>query len=323
MITEAFTLDALRAARAGITGSIHHTPLLHSRAMSERAGVPVYLKCENLQRTGSFKVRGALHKMRSLAPEERTRGVITISAGNHAQAVAWAASALGIASTVVMPEAASPTKVRASRGYGAEVILHGDPGQAFARAFELAKERDLVFVHPFDDPYVVEGQASCMLEVLEDLPDAATVLVPIGGGGLVSGVAAAVAATGADVAIWGVEPFGAAAMHRSLEMGHAVHLDTVSTIADGLKAPMAGSLNYGLVRDHARGVLLVDDDAIARALKLLLERTKLLVEPAGAAGLAALLEGLVPDLRGPVVVMLSGGNVDVELLARLLGSGSP
>jgi threonine dehydratase len=197
-------------------------------------------------------------------------------------------------------------------------MLHGTPGEAFEKAFELAEERDLTFVHPFDDEHVVAGHASCMLEVLEDLPDVASVLVPVGGGGLASGIAAAVAVRAPDVAVWCVEPEGAAAMHRSFELGEAVQLDSVSTIADGLKAPMAGKLNFEILRAWSRGVVLVDDDAIVSAMKLLLERTKLLAEPGGAAGLAALLAGRVPDLRGPVVVVLSGGNVDAELLGKLL-----
>jgi threonine dehydratase len=324
MSTDPFTFGALREARAGLMGDVHHTPLVHSRTLSRVAGRPVYLKCENLQRTGSFKVRGALNRMRALTEDERARGVITISAGNHAQAVAWAAASAGVASTVVMPERASLTKVRASREYGAEVILHGNPGEAFRRAFELAEERRLAFVHPFDDPHVVAGHASCMLEVLEDLSDVASVVVPIGGGGLASGIAAATAVAAPHVGVWGVEPEGAAAMHRSFELGRPVQLESVQTVADGLAAPMAGGLNFELLRRHARAVVRVTDDEIVRAMRLLLERTKLLVEPAGAAGLAALLEGRIPpDGDGPVVVILSGGNVDLTLLARLLTETSP
>jgi threonine dehydratase len=323
MSTDLLSLELLREAHARLEGAVHRTPLVASRTLSERAGVPVYLKCENLQKTGSFKVRGALTRMRALTPEERERGVITISAGNHAQAVAWAAARTGVASTVVMPERASRTKVRASEEYGAEVVLHGDPGEAFHRAFELAEERNLVFVHPFDDPHVIAGQASCMLEVLDQLPDVQSVIVPVGGGGLISGITAAVAAAAPHVDVWGVEPTGAAAMHRSLELGRPVHLDAVQTVADGLAAPMAGKLNFDLVRRHARGVVLVDDGEIVRAMRLLLERTKLLVEPAGAAGLAALLEKRVPVTEGPVVVILSGGNVDLETLGTLLTNPTP
>jgi threonine dehydratase len=326
MITAVTTLifdrNRFEEARARIAGSVHRTPLLSSRTLSERVGAPVYLKCENLQKTGAFKVRGALHRLLRLDPEERTRGVVTISAGNHAQAVAWAAAAAGTRAVVVMPEHASPAKVAASRGYGAEVVLHGDAREAFARAFQIAEERGMRFVHPFDDEEVVAGHGSCALEILEELPDLGTVVVPVGGGGLVSGIATAAAAVRPAVAVWGVEPTGADAMRRSLEAGEAVHLDRVDTIADGLAAPMAGVLNHALVAAHARGVVLVSDDEIVDAMRILLERTKLLVEPAGAAGLAALLQGRIPlEREAPVAVVLSGGNVDVGRLGRLLGTG--
>jgi len=311
--------DRFEEARARVAGSIHRTPLLPSRHLSELIGVPAYLKCENLQKTGAFKVRGALNRLLRLTDEERARGVVTISAGNHAQAVAWAGSAAGVKVVVVMPERASRTKVEASRGYGAEVILHGDANAAFDRAFALAEERGLRFVHPFDDEEVVAGHGSCALEILEDLPDVGAIVVPVGGGGLISGIAAATAAVRPGVAVWGVEPEGADAMHRSLLEGEAVRLNRVSTIADGLGAPMAGVLNHAIVAAHARGVVLVSDAEIVAAMKLLLERTKLLVEPAGAAGLAALLNHRIdlPD-DAPVAVVLSGGNVDLTLLGRLL-----
>lgn len=321
-MTASFHRDRFEDARALIAGSIHRTPLIRSRTLSERVGAPLYLKCENLQRTGAFKVRGALHRLLRLERGARDRGVVTISAGNHAQAVAWAAAAAGVPAVVVMPEAASRTKIEASRGYGAEVILHGTAAQAFERAFELAEERGLTFVHPFDDPEVVAGHGSCGLEIVEDLADVAAVVVPVGGGGLLSGIAAAVATVRPGVAVWGVEPEGAPAMHRSLRAGEPVHLDRVDTVADGLGAPMAGTLNFDLVRAYARGVVLVDDAAIVEAMKLLLERTKLLAEPGGAAGLAALLRGRIPLEPGePVAVVLSGGNVDLSLLGRLLVEG--
>jgi threonine dehydratase len=302
-----------------IDGSVHRTPLVSSATLSERVGAPVYLKCENLQKTGAFKVRGALHRLLRLTGEERARGVITISAGNHAQAVAWAARSAGVHAVVVMPEAASQAKVAASRGYGAEIVLHGDAREAFQKAFELADERGLRFVHPFDDEEVVAGHASCGLEIVEELPDVATIVVPVGGGGLVSGIAVAVAATRPDIDVWGVEPEGADAMTRSLQAGRAVHLDRVETVADGLGAPMAGVLNHALVAQHARGVVRVADAEILAALRILLERTKLLVEPAGAAGLAALLADRIPLREGrPVVVLLSGGNVDLGALKGYL-----
>lgn len=316
--TATFDRNRFEEARARIAGSVHRTPLLPSRTLSERVGAPVYLKCENLQKTGAFKVRGALHRLLRLTDEERGRGVVTISAGNHAQAVAWAAAAAGTHAVVVMPEHASQAKVAASRDYGAEVVLHGDAKAAFERAFAIAEERGLRFVHPFDDEEVVAGHGSCALEILEELPDVGSVVVPVGGGGLISGIAAAVAAVRPATAVWGVEPTGADAMRRSLEAGRAVHLDAVDTVADGLAAPMAGVLNHALVSAHTRGIVLVSDGEIVEAMRVLLERTKLLVEPAGAAGLAALLHDRVPrEADAPVAVVLSGGNVDVERLGAL------
>ncbi|HSM61511.1 MAG TPA: threonine/serine dehydratase [Longimicrobiales bacterium] len=317
-----FDRNRFEDARARIAGFVHRTPLLHSRTLSERVGAPLYLKCENLQRTGASKVRGALHRLLRLTDDERARGVVTISAGNHAQAVAWAARTARVRAVVVMPEHASRAKVDASRGYGAEVVLHGDARAAFARAFELAEERGLRFVHPFDDEEVVAGHGSCALEILEDLPDVEAIVVPVGGGGLISGIAAATAAVRPGVAVWGVEPEGADAMARSLAAGHAVHLERVSTVADGLAAPMAGTLNHALVAAHGRGVVTVGDARIVEAMGLLLERTKLLTEPAGAAGLAGLLDGGIPVPEGPVAVILSGGNVDMTTLARLLLEGA-
>jgi threonine dehydratase len=255
----------------------------------------------------------------TLSDDQRARGVATISAGNHAQAVAWAASAAGVSSLVVMPEKASPAKAQASREYGAEVVLHGDAKAAFKKVFELCEERGLTFVHPFDDPEVVLGHGSCALEILDDLPEVGAIVVPVGGGGLSSGIAAAAAAAGEGIAVWGAEPEGAPAMHESFRVGHAVHLESVDTIADGLAAPMAGELNYQILAQHSRGIVLVTDDQVVDALKLLLERTKLLVETGGAAGLAALLSGNIAlDGDAPVVVILSGGNIDLPLLGELL-----
>jgi threonine ammonia-lyase medium form len=318
-----FDRSCFEEARARVASSLHRTPLLRSRTLSAVAGAPVYLKCENLQKTGSFKVRGALHCLLRLSEEERKRGVVTISAGNAAQAVAWAARAAGVHAVVVMPERASPAKVEASRGYGAEVVLHGDAREAFARAHALGQERGLRFVHPFDDEEMVAGHGSCALEIMEDLPDVGTIVVPVGGGGLISGIAAAAAAVRPTVAVWGVEPEGADAMRRSLEAGAAVHLDAVHTVADGLAAPMAGVLNYALVAEYARGVVTVSDREIVDAVRLLLERTKLLAEPAGAAGLAAVLAGRIPRSgEAPVAVVLSGGNVELATLGRLLSGAA-
>ena len=319
MIIADLTLNRLNEARRRTEGMVHRTPLLHSQTLSDRIGAPVWLKCENLQKTGAFKVRGALNRLLTLSDDERARGVSTVSAGNHAQAVAWAATSAGVSSTVVMMEQASPTKVRASREYGAEVILHGDASAAFHKVQEVSDERGLTFVHPFDDAEVVAGHASCGLEILEDLPETGTIVVPVGGGGLSSSIAAAAALSGTEVDVWGVEPTGADAMHASFSAGQAVQIDQVNTVADGLGPPMAGAINYEILSQHARGIVLVEDSEIVSAMMLLLVRTKLLAEPSGAAGLAALLQGKIEvDKERPVVIVISGGNADLDQLARLI-----
>lgn len=233
-------IAAIRGARARLAGRIHDTPVMRSRLLGERIGAPLFLKCENLQKTGSFKPRGALTLLEQLSDDEKRRGVVTISAGNHAQAVAWAANAAGIRAAVVMPQTASPAKAEASRAYGAEVVLHGDVFAAFARARELARDRGLTFVHPFDDERIVQGTGTIGLEILEQVQDATVVVVPVGGGGLISGIACAVKQLAPSVRVFGVEPEGAAGMHASLEAGRAVRLERVETVADGLAAPMAG-----------------------------------------------------------------------------------
>jgi threonine dehydratase len=291
--------------------------------LGERVDVRLLLKCENLQKTGSFKARGALNKLSQLDAAERSRGVVTVSAGNHAQALAWAARAAGVSATVVMPTVASLAKVEASRGYGADVVLHGATGaEAFEHAHVLERERGLTFVHPFDDEYVCAGAGTTGLELLEQAGDLDAVVVPIGGGGLIAGMLVAIKETNPKVRVYGVEPTGAPSMRRSLDEGHAVRLDAVKTIADGLAAPMAGELNYEIVRRYADDVVLIDDDTIADAVRELLLNTKLLAEPAGAAATAAVLARAIP-LRGSdrVAAVISGGNVDLGKLAGLIGEG--
>lgn len=311
-------IDDLYAARDKISHAVHRTPTVSSRSLSERIGRPVLLKCENLQKTGSFKVRGALNRILALDDEARARGVVTISAGNHAQAVAWAATRTGISSTVVMNAKASPTKARATEGYGGEVILQGTVFEAFELALEVAETRGLTFLHAFDDPLIVAGAGTLGLEIVEEVPEVATVVVPIGGGGLISGVALALANVSPNTRVFGVEPEGACAMRRSLDKGEAVTLEGVDTVADGLGAPMAGALNYEIVRRHVEDVVLVSDAEIKEAMAFILARAKLLTEPAGAAAVAALLFGRIPLSDGPVVAVLSGGNVDMDRLPDLL-----
>ena len=277
------------------------------------------LKCENLQKTGSFKPRGALNKVLGLPDSARRRGVVTVSAGNHAQALAWAARTANVSATVVMPAQASQAKAEASAAYGAEVIRHGSTFEAFERAQALASERGLVLVHPFDDEEIMAGAGTAGLEILEQAAAVDVIVVPIGGGGLIGGIAAAVKARQPEVRVFGVEPHGAAAMRASLDAGRALRLESVSTIADGLAAPMAGTLNYDVVRRYVDDVVLVSDDEIASAVGALLSRTKLLAEPAGAAAVAAILSGKLP-LRGGehVVAVVSGGNVDLARLKEML-----
>jgi len=317
------TLGDVTAARQAIAGRLHRTPLIHSAALSMRIGASLYLKLENWQKTGSFKPRGVLNKIATLSQDERARGLVTASAGNHAQALAWAAAAEGVACTVVMPQTAPAAKLAATEGYGATIVLEPSTLTVFNRAQELAAEHGYTFVPPFDDLAVVAGQGTIGLEILEDLPDAATVVVPIGGGGLIAGIALAIKSQRPGVRIVGVEPEGAPKMWRSRQEGHAVRLDRIQTIADGLSAPFAGELPFALVQRYVDDLVLVGDADIQRAMTLILERCKLLAEPAGAAALAALICGAVaPPIREPVVAILSGGNIDAARLAQLLAPAS-
>lgn len=312
-------LEAIQRAQAGLAGRVHRTPLLTSRTLGQLTGTRLYLKAECLQKTGSFKVRGVINRIAEFTAEERARGIIGISAGNHAQAMAWAAAQEGVRCTVVMPGSASLAKVAASRAYGADVILHGTVFEAFAKMEELRVARDLVLVHPFADAAVIAGQGTVGLEIVSDLPEVDAVLVPVGGGGLISGIAAAVNALRPEARVIGVEPQGAAAVSAALAAGHVVTLPSVSTIADGLAAPMTSDLALAHVRALVDSVVKVTDAEIVEALRMLLQRAKLLAEPAGAAGLAALLSGTVrmpPDAR--VAVVVSGGNIDLHRLKELL-----
>jgi threonine dehydratase len=289
--------------------------------LGDRVGVRLLLKCENFQKTGSFKARGALNKVSQLDRAAVERGVVTFSAGNHAQSLAWASHAAGVHATVVMPAHASPAKVEASRGYGANVVLHGANGmEALDRARELEKEHGLTFVHPFDDELVAAGQGTTGLELLEQAPDLDTVVVPIGGGGLIAGMLVALKETNPKIRVYGVEPVGAAGMRRSLDAGHAVHLDSVNTIADGLAAPMAGELNYEIVKRYVDDVVVIDDDLIAAAVRDLLFSAKLLAETGGAAATAAILARAIPLRDGErVAAVVSGGNIDATRLRTALG----
>jgi threonine dehydratase len=320
---EAPALGDIESAARRIAAHIHRTPFVHSETLSRITGKQVFLKCENLQKTGSFKVRGALNRLATLSDDDRERGVITISAGNHAQGVAYAARALGVRALIVMPEAAAAGKVAATRGYGAECVLHGDVHAAFEKLAELRQERDLYLVHPFSDPQLVAGHGTIGLEVHQELAEFDAVVCGIGGGGLIGGVASACKALVPGCRVYGVEPEGAATMSAALAAGKPVHLQDLRTIADGLAPPMVGELNLAIAREHVDAVSTVSDEEIRKAMLVLLERTKLLVEPAGAAALAALMENRLDVNDGErVVLVLSGGNVDMDRLAPLLSAGA-
>jgi threonine dehydratase len=315
------TLDDIRAAERRLDGVAQRTPVETSRACSDAAGVRTLLKCEHLQRTGSFKIRGAYNRIVQLSDEERARGVVASSAGNHAQGVALSAQLVGVDATVFMPASAPLPKVEATRGYGADVVLVGESyDDAYEAAQKWMAEHDAVFVHPFDHPGVIAGQGTLGLELVEQVPDIGSVIVPMGGGGLISGIATAVKALRPQTVVVGVEAAGAAAFPASLAAGQPCGLDDLATIADGIAVKTPGELTLAHVRERVDQVVTVSDEAIARAVLLLVERAKQVVEPSGAAGLAAILDtGLV--LPEPVVVVLGGGNVDPLLLMRIIQSG--
>ncbi len=314
-------VEDVRRARDLLDGVVRLTPLEHCRVLTERVGSPVFLKCENLQHTGSFKLRGAYVRLSRLDPEQRARGVVAASAGNHAQGVALAARMLGLASTVFMPSGAPLPKVAATMSYGAAVHLVGlTLTDALDAAIEFATGTGAVFIHPFDHPDIIAGQGSVGLEILEQCPQVRTILVCTGGGGLVAGIAAAVKGIDPSIRVVAVQAEGAAAFPPSLAAGRPVRLDTLATMADGIAVPRPGEVTFGHVRDLVDEVVTVSEDALSRALLLCLERAKLVVEPAGAAGVAALME--LPDrFAGPVVAVLSGGNVDPILLLRVMQHG--
>ncbi len=314
-------LDHIRAARELLAGVVTTTPVAGSRALTELCAGPVWLKCENLQRTGSFKIRGAYTRLQRLDPAQRAAGVVAASAGNHAQGVALASQMLGIEATVYMPEGAAIPKVGATRGYGARVHLVGETIEgSIAAAREFSDRTGAVFVHPFDHVDVIAGQGTVGLEILEQCPQARTVVVCTGGGGLVSGIAAAVKGIDPGIRIVAVQAEGAAALPGSLAAGHPVALESMATMADGIAVPAPGPVTFEHLRDLVDDVVTVSEEALSRALLLCLERAKLVVEPAGAAAVAALMEE--PDrYEGPVVAVLSGGNVDPVLLLRVMQHG--
>jgi len=309
--------DAQRA-RTVIARHILRTPLVSSHSLGDRIGAEAHLKLENLQRTGSFKVRGAVYAMSRLSAEGRAAGVVTMSAGNAAQAIAYAGRAQGVRVTVVMPDTAPKTKIAATRGYGAEIRFAPDMTQLLPMVQEL-QAKGLHFLHPFDDDDVIAGHASLGLEILEDVPDVDLVVVGVGGGGLISGVALALRALRPAARILGIEPEGAQAVRKALDAGHSVRLASTNTVADGLAAPFAGERNLEIIKRDVDDVVVISDDAILDGLRFLVARARIVAEPAGAAAVGALLSGAVKPRPGErVVAIVSGGNIDPDRLAGFL-----
>jgi len=319
---ESVTLTTIQAARARIGEAIYFSPCQLSSDLSELTGLPLHLKLENLQRTGSFKERGALNKLLTLSQAERERGVVTASAGNHAQGVAFHAAALGIRAQIVMPLATPQIKVAATRGFGADVVLHGSNyDEACEEALRRRLEEGRTFIHPFDDAEIINGQGTIGLELLEQVPDLEAVVVPIGGGGLISGVACALKETNPRIRVIGVEPEKLPSMLRAREAGAPVTLNAEATVADGIAVRRAGDLTLPLVSRYVDEIVTVDDEEIASAILMLLEHEKTLAEGAGAAALAALLQSKTNLRSRRTVVLVSGGNIDVTLLAKIIERG--
>ena len=325
------TLSEIQSALGRIRKSIHVSPCTRSETFSELSGNSIFLKLENRQRTGAYKERGALNKLLSLTAEERSQGVIAASAGNHAQAVAYHASKLGIRARIVMPLATPLIKVSATRGYGGDVVLHGaNYDEAYEEALRLSAQDHLTFVHAFNDDVVIAGQGTLGLELLEQHPDLEAVIVPIGGGGLIGGVGCALKETNPRIQVIGVQPARLPSVKVALSEGKPVTLPPAVTIADGIAVRRAGERTLPLIQKYVDDIVTVEEEEIANAVLLLLEREKMLAEGAGAAALAALVNRRIPMVHGPmtrdnsgkkIVVVVSGGNIDVTLLARIIERG--
>jgi threonine dehydratase len=315
-------LAGLLEARARVADIAHRTPVVTSRTLDDLVGASVFLKCENLQKGGAFKVRGAFNRIARLSDEERRRGVIAYSSGNHAQAVSLVARRFGIPAVIVMPSWVARPKLEATRGYGAEVVLH-EPSKEDREgiAVRLANERGLTLVPPFDHPDIVAGQGTAALELLEDIGTLDFLVVPVGGGGLISGSALAARHRSPGCRVFGVEPEGGDDGVRSFRAGRLVRIDEARTIADGARTPSLGTLTFELIRRSVDEMLAVPDEALVRAMRFAWERLKLVVEPTGTLGLAALLEGRIPCRECRVGVILSGGNVDLGQGLRWLRDG--
>jgi threonine dehydratase len=310
--------DVTAAARR-IRGHVHRTPVLTSTHVNDVAGISLFFKCENLQRAGAFKARGAFNKLLSLKESERSRGVVAFSSGNHAQAVALAAGSLGIDAKIVMPADAPRAKIEATRGYGATIVVYDRQSEDRERiAGELAENEGRILVPPYDDPWIMAGQGTAALELVEEAPELEAIVVPVGGGGLLAGTATALEGADTRILAFGAEPENADDTARSLEKGERVRIDPPDTIADGARVEIPGEKTFPVLLELAEAVVRVPDAALVLAMRLLLTRMKILVEPTGVLGAAAALEGLLPEGLERVGVVLSGGNVDPATLARLL-----
>lgn len=307
-------IDDVRAAAARIASRVHKTPLLTSKSLSERAGVEVRLKCENLQRAGSFKIRGAMNALLQLTEDERRKGVVAFSSGNHAQGVALAARLLGIPATIVMPENSVISKVEATRGYGATVITAGvTSATRDTVAREVAEKSGAAVIPPFDDSRIIAGAGTVGLEIVEEWPEVTSIVTPLGGGGLLSGTALAATSLRGDIDVFGVEPAAGNDGEQSFHTGAIVTIEPPKTIADGARTLSIGQRNFAIIRERVRDIVSVPDDVLLEATKWSMYRTKLVIEPTGALGLAALFSGKIRP-RGPVAVVVSGGNLDFSLL---------
>ncbi|MFO0762264.1 MAG: threo-3-hydroxy-L-aspartate ammonia-lyase [Byssovorax sp.] len=322
-MTLAISFDDVRAAAERLRGVAHRTPVLRSRTFDRLTGAELFFKCENLQRIGAFKLRGAYNALAQFSPAEREKGAIAFSSGNHAQAIALAARLRGMPSLIVMPEDAPPLKIQATREYGAEIVLYDryrEDREVIGK--RLAAERGMTLIPPYDHPHVMAGQGTAALELFEEVPDLDLLLVPVGGGGLISGSAVTAAARCPGCQVFGVEPAAGNDVQRSLAMGSIVHIDVPATIADGAQTQHAGKLTFPVIQALVRGIVTVEDQDLRAAMKLFAERMKLVVEPTGCLGAAAAFTGKVPVAGKRVGVIVSGGNVDARRYAEhLLAAG--
>ncbi|MGO5064362.1 threonine ammonia-lyase [Clostridium sporogenes] len=313
-------LDTIKKAQNNIKAVVRKTPLFYSSTFSKKTGYEVYLKCENKQKTGAFKLRGAYNKIVSLTEEEKAKGVIASSAGNHAQGVAYAATAFGIKSTIAMPQNAPQAKVMATKGYGAEVVQHGEVyDECYEKALEIQKETGATFVHPFNDIHVMAGQGTIALEILEEIEDIDAIIVPIGGGGLISGIAVAAKSINPDIKIIGVQSAIIASTKASLERGEVVTLPGAKSLADGISVKTPGDIAFKYIKEYVDEVVTVTEDEIAYGIFELIEKTKVIAEGAGASTVAALLANKINVGEGKkVVALISGGNIDIAMISKII-----